>query len=116
MSLMFPKHPKKKKRLKHRKSILHVKNGTCYLCMSLDGDYNRGKITEEHHIFGGPNRKHSEAAGLKVHLCVEHHRTGPKAVHRNQEINDLLHIKGQQAFERDHTRKEFMGMIGKNYL
>lgn len=32
--LMFPKTQKKrKKKMKHPKSIIHEKNGTCYLCM-----------------------------------------------------------------------------------
>ena len=32
---------KKKKRMKHPKSLLHEKNGTCYLCMQLDNNYKK---------------------------------------------------------------------------
>lgn len=65
--LIFPKtQKKKKKRMKHPKSLLHEKNGTCYLCMLLDGNYKKHLFIDEHHIFGGPNRKHSEETGMKV--------------------------------------------------
>lgn len=80
--LMFPKTQKKrKKRMKHPRSILHEKNGTCYLCMLLDGNHNKHLLLDEHHIFGGPNRIHSEEAGLKVWLCLDHHTMGSLAVH-----------------------------------
>ena len=72
--------------------------------------------TECHHIFGGPNRKFSEKYGLKVHLCIPHHRGGRKGVHENRELMDRLHEIGQEAFEREHTREEFMQIFGRNYL
>ena len=81
--LMFPKTQKKrKKKMKHPKSIIHEKNGTCYLCMLLDGNYKKHLLLDEHHIFGGPNRIHSEENGLKVWLCLDHHTMGSLAVHR----------------------------------
>lgn len=44
------------------------KRDGCYIC-------GYGGYTEEHHIFGGTaNRSRSERYGLKVQLCVEHHR------------------------------------------
>ena len=55
--------------MKHPRSILHEKNGTCYLCMLLDGNHKKHLLLDEHHIFGGPNRMHSEETGLKVWLC-----------------------------------------------
>lgn len=61
------------------KSIMHdKKEGTCYLCKRLCGDYYR-KTTQEHHaIFGTAGRRLSERYGLKVYLCMEHHTTGWK--------------------------------------
>ena len=48
--LMFPKTQKKrKKRMKHPKSILQEKNGTCYLCMLLDGNHKKHLLLDEHH-------------------------------------------------------------------
>lgn len=113
--MMYPKPVYKKKRKQHKPSILQFKDGTCYLCTRLNGDYGR-KPLQEHHIFGGPNRIHSEAYGLKVYLCIEHHTAGPAAVHNNADNMRKLQRDGQRAFEREHTRVEFMNIFRKNYL
>ena len=110
IGLKFPKPGKKKKRKKHSNSILNSQKGTCFLC----GKHNR---TEEHHIFGGANRSLSEEYGLKVHLCMECHRTGKNAVHNNKNTMDYLHRIGQEAFEhRIGSREEFIKIFGRNYL
>lgn len=114
--MMYPKKQKKKKRKKHMASILQNKDGTCYLCMKLDGSYKIHPAIHEHHIYGGPNRSISEAAGLKVYLCPEHHLWGQQAAHNNHEIMRLLQRDGQRAYEQTHTREQFMEMIGRNYL
>lgn len=115
--LMFPKtRTTKKKRMKHPKSILHEKNGTCYLCMLLDGNYKKHLLLDEHHIFGGPNRIHSEENGLKVWLCLDHHAMGPLAVHRCPDTMRLMHRIGQQEFEKTHSRQQFIEIFGKSYL
>lgn len=77
--MMFPKPQRQKKRKKHKASILHCKDGTCY-------------------------------------LCPEHHILGSRAVHNNQENMRILQQDGQRAYERTHTREEFMELIGRNYL
>jgi len=72
---------------------------------------------EEHHIFGGiKNRKKSENYGLKVKLCMMHHRTGKNAAHKSQKTAKILHAAGQKKFEETHTREEFVKEFGKNYL
>lgn len=114
--LLFPKTPAKKKRKHHKPSILQDKNHTCYLCILLNGDHHKHRTLHEHHIFGGPNRIHSEEEGLKVYLCPEHHLTGPAAVHRCQETQNVLHQIGQQEFEKTHTREEFRKIFGRSYL
>lgn len=103
-------------------SILHKKDGTCYLCMLLHGDLSL-KETEEHHIFYGPNRPLSEAEGLKVHLCHSHHQyaydSNPEAIHGNPKSRDtdrLLKRIAQQEYEKTHSRDEFMSLFGRNYL
>ena len=99
------------------KSILHEKDGTCYLCMKLHNNLNRYGYTEEHHVFGGnPNRKLSEKYGLKVHLCIWHHRTGPESVHQNQTVARMLKQIAQRKFEETHTREEFMEIFGRNWM
>lgn len=117
MCLMYPKvQKKKKKRMKHPKSIIQEKDGRCYLCMMLDGNYRKHRFIDEHHIFGGPNRKHSEENGLKVYLCPDHHTMGQLAIHRCPEIMNLLHRIGQREYEKEHTRQQFIEIFGKNYL
>ncbi len=108
--LKFPKGEKKKKRIPHPGSILGSRKGCCYLC----GKYGQ---TDEHHIFGGPNRMLSEQYGLKVDLCLECHRFGKHAVHKDHAVMDELHRQGQEAFESQvGSRKEFMKIFGRNYL
>ncbi|MBE5922636.1 MAG: hypothetical protein E7269_07785 [Lachnospiraceae bacterium] len=112
---MISKPTKKKKRKQHKASILHKKDGTCYLCAILDNSHCQ-QYVQEHHIFGGPNRIHSEAEGLKVYLCLKHHTSGPVAVHNNADIMQILHEAGQRAYECEHTREQFTAKFGKNYL
>ena len=47
MNMMFPK-PTKKKRKKHKKSIMQPKGDRrCYLCMLLDGDFTCKPLPED---------------------------------------------------------------------
>lgn len=110
-------------RTKVSKSIIHNKcEGTCYICSRFFGDFRQKPYLEEHHVFGGPNRKISEHYGMKVYLCKKHHTgdiDGEKdAVHRPDlnEYNDRLHIIAQREFEKLHTHEEFMKKFGRNYL
>lgn len=99
------------------KSIMHQKDGTCYLCMMLNGDYDDHKVTEEHHaVFGVQNRSRAEHWGLKVYLCPCHHRTGKEAVHKNYKITRFLQEKAQQAFEKIHPELSWMEEFGRNYI
>ena len=114
--MMYPKKPTKKKRKTHQTSIMQEKDGTCYLCVLLQQDYRTHSYLEEHHIYGGPNRDRSEAEGLKVYLCLRHHRIGPEAVHNNAEIMRILRQQGQIIYEQTHSREEFRSLMGKSYL
>ncbi|MCM1190650.1 MAG: hypothetical protein NC541_15325 [bacterium] len=100
------------------KSILHDKQeGTCYLCKKLHQDYGRRTGLEEHHVLmGNQYRKLSEHYGLKVYLCVPHHRTGPEAVHTNIQISRLLQQEAQKAFEAKYSHEKWMGEVGRNFL
>lgn len=91
------------------KSILNTEKGICYLC----GIYTP---TEEHHIFGGGNRKASERNGFKVDLCRDCHNTPPFGIHHNRQAADRLKAECQAKYEENGTRAEFMALIGKNYL
>lgn len=114
--LMFPKPQKKKKRKIHKKSILKTQKGTCYLCVRLNGDYSH-KYTEGHHIlFGSGQRDNSEKEGLKVDLCLEHHRIGKMAIHNNKAMRDSLCEIAQEEYEKTHSREEWRKFSKKNYL
>lgn len=114
--LMFPKPTRKKKRKKHKKSIVQEKElHYCFLCAVLNEDY-RWQQTEEHHVFPGSHRKASEAEGLKVNLCLEHHRTGKYAVHNNAAVMGLLKTIVQRKYEETHSREDFMTLIGRNHV
>lgn len=115
---MFPKPQKRKKRKKHKKSILqHKEDRRCYLCMLLDNDYSYKWNLEEHHVIFGNGHAFAEAEGLKVNLCVEkHHRIGPAAVHNNQNNAELLMRIAQKEWEKTHSHEEWMLQAGKNYL
>lgn len=90
------------------KSILQ-EDRACYLCGRL-------LCLEKHHIFGGvANRKISEKHGLWVYLCAECHR-GTEGAQYDRTKNQRLKMDAQFAFERTHTRHEWMKLIGKNYL
>ena len=81
----------------------------CYFC---------GKLTnlERHHVFGGvANRPISEKYGLTIWLCHNCH-TGQSGAQYDKMKNLRLKQDAQFAFERNHTRSEWMKLIGKNYL
>lgn len=90
------------------KSILQ-EDKRCWLCGRVVG-------LEVHHILGGvANRKLSEKYGLKVWLCHNCH-TGRDGAQYDQQKNLQLKRDAQYAFERTHSRKEWMNLFGKNYL
>ena len=112
--MQIPKQKAVKKKRKHKKSILQKKDGTCYLCVQ-EGIYRMWPYLEEHHVFDGPNRIHSEAEGLKVYLCIDHHR-GREGVHNNISLMRKLQQQAQREYEKTHSRQQFMELIGRNYL
>lgn len=114
--LMFPKQPTKKKRKKHKNSILHRKDGTCYLCIKSHRDFRHYSIVHEHHVFGGSNRRLSEEYGLKVYLCPSCHNFGRAAVHTNHANMLILQQDAQRAFEQEYSHEKFMELFGRNYL
>ena len=114
--LLFPKRKSKKPRKRHSPSIIQPRDGGCYLCEKLHGDFGV-KRTEEHHVFFGHGKRTiSEAEGFKVYLCHAHHLDSPEAVHKNREISLLVQQAAQRAYEKTHSREEFMDLIGESYL
>jgi len=78
------------------------RKGKCFIC-------GREGYTEEHHIFEGSCRPASEANGLKVDICLDHHR-GFNGVHtaRGEKLKEYLHEVGQQAYEEYKMKHESM--------
>lgn len=100
------------------KSIMHKKDGTCYLCVKLHADHSQKQTQEHHAVHGAGRRKLSEKYGLKVQLCFRHHTAdgGSEAVHRNAEMDLLIKREAQKAFEKRWPALDFREIFGKNYL
>ena len=89
------------------RSILQAER-TCLICGSPH--------TEVHHIFFGSGRRRiSDRNGFIAYLCPEHHR-GRISPHHDRETDLRLKERCQRAFEKTHTRQEFIALIGKSYL
>lgn len=100
------------------KSILQDKDRdrSCYLCRILH-EIDMEQVREEHHVmFGRGHRKKAEHYGLKVYLCIPHHRTGKEAVHNNTQISNLLKEIAQIAFEKKYSYELWMKEFGRNYI
>ena len=89
------------------KSILQTEK-VCWVC------HARYPL-HKHHIYGGRNRQVSEDNGFFVYLCFEHH-TGQKGVHNHPHADLMLKQDCQTVYEKDHTRDDFIKLIGKSYL
>ena len=77
----------------------------CYLCKR----YGRMQV---HHCLHGSRRRAADAYGLTVHLCPMCH-----TLLHDHGVNDLyLEQTAQAAFEREHSREEWMRIFGKSYL
>lgn len=71
-----------------------------------------------HHIFAGGRRKISEENGFVVYLAGWLHNQSNEGVHgkNGHELDLMLKRHCQMAYEKDHSREEFIRLIGKNYL
>lgn len=97
---------KKQKQLNdNRISILTKDFDRCFYCKRLK--YQNEKF-DLHEVYGGSNRTRSIKMGFVVPLC--------RKCHSNEEIINKLRIKIQKEFEKNHTREEFINIIGKSYI
>lgn len=81
----------------------------CYFCGAV-------RMLENHHIFGGANRKKSDKYGLTVWLCHYCHNEPPRGVHHNRANMDKLRRIGQKAFMEHYPQKDFIFEFGRNFL
>ena len=98
------------------KSIIQPRNRSyCYLCNLLYEDDSYFSNSNRH-VFGGPLKHKAEHFGLKVNLCIYHHRESKEAVHKNIEMNRKLQPIAQKAFTEAHPELDFMKEFGRNYI
>lgn len=90
---------------KSRYSILTNDLDHCYICRFQGKKVLRDDL---HEVYGGANRKRSILNGLVVPLCRKHHQ--------NEEILSELKVATQLMYEANHTRDEFIKLIGKSYI
>lgn len=96
----------------HNYSILQGKGKRCYL---TDAE---GIPLEKHHIYFGTGlRQISDKHGFWVWLKPELHR-GTYGVHgkAGHSLDQRLKQDCQRAYEREHSREDFLRLIGRNYL
>lgn len=94
----------------HSCSILQGKEKQCYLTGRTIG-------LHKHHIyFGNPLRAISDKHGFWVWLIPELHNASKDGVHFNRELDLKLKRECQAAYEREHSRDEFINLIGKSYI
>ena len=97
------------------KSIIQEDRSYCFLC----GQNAYVEPLDEHHVYGGANRKTSERYGLKVYL---HHNKchifGKDSVHKNASIGRALKAQVQQIAMNHYnwSTEDFRRIFGKNYL
>lgn len=90
------------------KSIMqHCEEPQCYITGS------RINLDKHHCVHGRANRKVAEKYGLWVYLRHDIHMN----LHdKDKELDRELEQDAQRAFEKEHSREEWMKLIGKNYL
>ena len=83
----------------------------CYICGS-------SQWIEIHHVFFGPNRKHSERYGLKVPLCHYCHNEPPNGVHFDKEIRRMLQAIVQKKAMKHYgwSVEDFRAIFGRSYI
>lgn len=92
------------------------KDKECYLCRRFFGICNDAGL-HKHHIYeGNANRRISERMGAWIWLCGRHHNLSGFGIHFNKDIDLEVKRTAQRMYERDHTRDDFVELIGKNYL
>lgn len=93
------------------KSIISTKK-ECYICHDTEG------LHKHHCIHGTANRRLAEEDGLWVWLRWDYHiADSPNRTPHNDKETDLFFCKlAQEAYEKTHTREEFLQRYGRSWL
>lgn len=113
-----PKSPNRQKKSRTRQKIKQKSNKLLKLERERDKDIIKsgkcdycGRICsrlDPHEVYGGRNRKRSIENNFIKMLC--------RQCHSNEEIIKQLRIDVQKEYEKEHTREEFIKIIGKSYI
>lgn len=92
------------------KSILQNEK-RCFISGSTTG-------LQRHHIYGASNRNISEENGFWVWLRHDYHiADSPNKTPHNCRMTDLcLKEMCQREYEKNHSREDFIKLIGRSYL
>ena len=93
-------------------SIMDTEPGTCFIC-------GAHRETIRHEVFCGPNRSISKKHGFWVNICPVpwcHQDVHTHAIIMGEDIDLRLKRMVQSEYEREHTREEFVQLIGRSYL
>ena len=94
---------------KHTESIISNEP----MCLICGTPHN----LHRHHVIPGNGRRElSEKYGLWVYLCANHHNMSPFSVHNDHTLDLMIRQIGQQAFEKEHTREDFIKVFGRSWL
>lgn len=85
---------------------------------NLDRCFFCGRPAECIHevYFGTANRQISIKNGFCAGLCHREHNMSAKSVHNDRKMDLILKGAYQKEYEKNHTREEFIKLIGKSYL
>lgn len=101
-SAEIKKKSSKLAKLERQRDKALTKSGKCECC---------GKVCKKldpHEVYGGSNRKRSITNNFVKLLCRE--------CHSDKNVIKQLRIDTQKEYEKNHTREEFIALIGKSYL
>ena len=96
------KKSKKLAKLERQRDKNLDKYGECEYC------HREFKHLDPHEVYGGSNRQRSMKYGFVKKLCRE--------CHSNEKIHEQLKIDTQKEFEKNHTREEFIKIIGQSFI
>lgn len=93
------------KKERSRKESLFTNNmELCYLC--------KKRREHIHEVFGGSNRLNSIKYRLILPLCNKCHQE----MHKNKQLQDIYHKKGQELFNIEYNDLNFIDIFHRNYL
>lgn len=96
------KKSKKLTKLERQRDKDLIKTGICECCERYS------ERLDPHEVYGGSNRKRSIKYRFVKLIC-------PKCHHNENQIMQLRK-NTQKEYEKNHTRAEFIAIVGKSYL